>query len=173
MIMSNGEYFDFERPEDASFDIRDIAHSLSMICRFGGQCPSFYSVAEHSVLVSRLVPKHLRKQAILHDSPEFILGDMIKPIKVRMPEYNDYEEKLWNIIADRFNVPREMDPLVIEADITMLATEQKYVMYNVDNWEFTRGKAPNDSVKPRCLAPMHAKNLFLIEYIEIMKEENA
>ena len=61
----------------------DIARGLSLTCRFAGQCQHFYSVAEHSINVMRLVPQEHKLCALLHDAPEAYLGDMSRPLKAR------------------------------------------------------------------------------------------
>ena len=56
ILLHSGAYFDFATPEQCDFTVDDIAHGLSMVCRFAGQCRTFYSVAQHSYLISTLVP---------------------------------------------------------------------------------------------------------------------
>ena len=69
-------------PQDV--DIRDIAHHLSNMCRWQGATRHFYSVAEHCVHVSRLVPTGYALLALLHDAAEAYMGDAIRPIKRRL-----------------------------------------------------------------------------------------
>ena len=76
-----GRLFDPFNPDPALIDLRDIAHALGNICRFGGHSRRYYSVAEHSILVASLVPEPLRLPALLHDAAEAYLGDIITPIK--------------------------------------------------------------------------------------------
>ena len=82
--------------------IEDIAHSLSMQCRFNGHCARFYSVAEHSVLVSRLVLPKNRLWGLLHDAQEAYLGDIITPIKQQVPAIQEVEANLQLLISLKF-----------------------------------------------------------------------
>lgn len=124
------------RPED--FDIDDIAHALSNVCRFGGHSREFYSVAQHSVLVASLLPPSLKKMGLLHDSPEAYIGDMVRPLK-RMGEmtaYRDVETRLWGCIAARFDLLDISDPdqLVKHADNVALATERRELFTDPLPW---------------------------------------
>ena len=68
-----GKRFNPLKPDATKVDIRDIAHALSQLCRFGGHCTKFYSVAEHSILVSRMVPPE-EELAALEEAP--VEGEM-------------------------------------------------------------------------------------------------
>lgn len=100
---ASGEIIDLYAPHWESINIEDIAAGLSKVCRFGGQVSQFYSVAQHSVLVSQLAPKELRPYAILHDATEAYIGDVIKPLKVMIAAvYGEIEDRLHTAICDRF-----------------------------------------------------------------------
>jgi hypothetical protein len=111
-------------PFDASPDeihLEDIAHGLSLVCRFGGAVREFYSVAQHSVLVSRLVAEtvcfecedvpltqypQLRKLALLHDAAEYVFGDMTAPVKSRCYDYKVHEEAFEARVFRRFGIEK-------------------------------------------------------------------
>lgn len=118
------------RPED--LDIEEIAHGLSLICRFGGQCREFYSVAQHSVLVARHLPSELALCGLLHDAPEAYLGDIIRPLKRHsaMDGYGSLEAAAWISFAQRFGVPLIIPPEVKLADNRMLITERRDLLPN-------------------------------------------
>jgi hypothetical protein len=107
----------------------DIAHHLSMIPRFGGACPTFYSVASHSMYVADAVPRGLAIEGLLHDAAEAYVGDLIKCIKVHCPDYSTIEARFEAAIRERFNLPAEQDPHVKReikrADIAALLAERR------------------------------------------------
>ena len=113
-------------------DINDIAHSLSMLCRFNGHTNEFYSVAQHSVRVSNILQENLRLEGLLHDATEFIIGDLIRPIK-RMPQLSKYielEDRLWTQIALKFNLNDPMHKDVERADKLVLYSEIYQFMHS-------------------------------------------
>lgn len=77
----SGRRLDLEQPRPEDVDIRDIACGLSKICRFTGQLPEFYSIAQHSLFVAELVPARLKKAALLHDASEAFLTDISRNLK--------------------------------------------------------------------------------------------
>lgn len=115
------------RPED--IDIRDIAHHLSLVNRFGGATPYPYSVAHHSLAVADLLAPHgLEREGLMHDAAEAYLGDMIKAVKVHLPDYTRIEG-LWNdAIETRFDL--RDSPLIKEADIAVLLAERRCIFHD-------------------------------------------
>ena len=101
----------------------DIAHALSMNCRWGGHTPQFYSVAEHSVRVMHLVPPEHKLAALFHDSSEAYLADIVKPFKVLMPDYEKIEDRVMQAIAAKYGFQYPFDPIIKEADNFMLMQE--------------------------------------------------
>lgn len=118
------------RAEDVC--IEDIAHALSMQCRFAGHTRLFYSVAEHALRVAALVPNALRRAARLHDAAEAYILDMPRPLK-KQPLFEGYREAergIIAVIAARFSLPPDffMDPAIKHADAVLLATEARDLM---------------------------------------------
>jgi len=150
------------RPDE--IDIEDIAHGLSHICRFGGHCRHFYSVAQHSVLVSRAVT--FRKLGLLHDATEAYIGDMVRPLKLQMPEFNAIESKLWSVIAERFGLPLDMPPEIKQADNAALMAERRD-LFDPSSYPWGIVEEP----LPERVIPMNpdeAKKFFLDEYYAII-----
>lgn len=113
--MLSGRRLDLLDPTPMDIEIEDIAHGLAFVARWNGQTLGDfpYSVAEHSVLVekiyTRLYPKAPAKwqlAALLHDAPEYVIGDMISPVKAAVGEgYGDLDERLTTAIHVRFGLP--------------------------------------------------------------------
>lgn len=118
-------------PRAGDVDIDDIAHHLAMICRFCGACSRHYSVAEHSVYVSRLVPPELALPALLHDASEAYCNDIVRPVKRHLPGYAAIEAANEAAIFAALDVP-EPTPgqwaLIKEADNAILLAEQALLM---------------------------------------------
>lgn len=124
----SGRSIDFLDPKVEQIDIDDIAHALSLLCRFGGHCRQFYSVAQHSVIASWNVKQKFALEALLHDSTEAFLVDMPRPIKQVLKGYRDIEKGLDKVIREKFNLPEEMTKAVHLVDNQMLATEKRDLM---------------------------------------------
>lgn len=92
LMLASGNRFDLLDPEASEFDIFDIAHGLANVCRYAGQCRSFYSVAEHSILVSEIVPS-FAFEALMHDAAEAFIGDITRPLKALLPEYRESNKR--------------------------------------------------------------------------------
>lgn len=108
--------------------IEDVAHALAMACRYGGHCERFYSVAEHSVLVSQVVPPEMALLGLLHDASEAYVADVIRPIKPSLAGYKEIELRVWRAIADRYGLPYEMPAEIKLADNAVLLAESEQIM---------------------------------------------
>lgn len=128
MLTYTGKAFYPMDPDPADIDPRDIAHALSLLCRYNGHCKYFYSVAEHCVLISEYIPEEFALWALLHDATEAYVGDMIRPLKSSMPAYRDAEDRVMAAIATRFGLEGEMPAIVKEYDTRMLFTERDSLM---------------------------------------------
>jgi hypothetical protein len=116
-------------PKADEVHIEDIAHALSMQCRYGGHCERFYSVAEHSVLMARtFANRDLALWALLHDAAEAYVADVPRPLKRFLPGYKEAENKVMAAICDRFGLPHEMPERVKYADECILADEIRQAM---------------------------------------------
>lgn len=150
-------------PRAEDVDLLDIAHALSNLCRFGGHCLRFYSVAEHSVYVSRVVPAHLASLALLHDAAEAYLVDVPRPIKAHLGAYAAIEEWVLQAILTRFHeVPvflSEWD-LIKDADNAVLAAERDQIMAPPPQ-PWAPLPPPPAGLFIAALPPQHAMRLFL------------
>lgn len=165
ILLASGSYLDFEEPDTSRFTIDDVAHGLSMICRFAGQCRRHYSVAQHSVHVSYIVPPEHAYQGLMHDAAEAFVGDVAKPLKIMLPEYSAIEKRVEAAVFRRFGVRSPLPPTIKEADIQMLVTEQRQLMRNRDDWEYCRGREPLDFEIPTW-TPEEAKAKFMERFTE-------
>ena len=160
-------------PDPEQLDIGDITRALANVCRFGGHCRSFYSVAQHSVIVSELVEQRGGDvedvfAALMHDATEAYLGDMPHPIKHRSPlgaAFKAAEDHLEQVIAERFDIKPDV-PEIKPADRALLATER--LAFSAENWHWPE----LDGVEPLTLeltawSPDEAAEKFAARYAEL------
>ncbi|WP_296100268.1 hypothetical protein [uncultured Agrobacterium sp.] len=179
ILLGSGTYFDFEDPESSSITIEDVAYGLAFEGRCSGQCYSkrlkrrvFYSVAEHCVRMSHVVPPHLALEALMHEVGEAVCGDMTAPLKSMIPDYKAIEKRCEAAILKRFGVTIT-DPLEIKkADVRMLATERRDLLpWNGEDWSIGKG------VDPYCFeiipwSPDSAALAFINRYDEIVGQSH-
>jgi len=142
--------------------IYDIAHSLSMQCRYNGHIKRFYSVAEHSVLVCQYLPNEYKLWGLLHDATEAYIGDVISPIKQRLDSYNKLEKGIHRIIAEYFNLSYEIPEIVHDADRHVLAQELEWIKTGC-------GDSGHNIIG---LDPEGASKLFMNNYNSLMKRHH-
>lgn len=151
-------------PDPEEIIIEDIAHALSQICRFGGMSTDFYSVAQHSVMVSRIVPPTFALLGLLHDASEAFLGDVIRPLKMLLPEYSRIEQRWEEVILDKFWL-RNTENASVEvkaADRIALATERRDLVAP-HSWRWDLDEQGYQPLPERIvpLPPIEARRLFL------------
>lgn len=117
-------------PEPEDIYIEDIAHALSLQCRFGGHSKKHYSIAQHSVLVSRYSNKEDALSGLAHDFSEAYIADICSPVKRHLDFqfYRDAEYKLMHAISRRFGLPQQQPESVTLADELVLAAEVRDLM---------------------------------------------
>jgi 5'-deoxynucleotidase YfbR-like HD superfamily hydrolase len=160
-------------PDPDQLDAGDIARALANQCRFGGHSRVFYSVAQHSVIVSQLVEERGGDAedafaALMHDATEAYLGDMPHPLKHRSAlgaAFKAAEDHLEQAIRDRFRIKPDV-PEIKRADRALLATERR--TFSAENWHWPE----LEGVEPLDLAlapwsPDEAAQAFAQRYAEL------
>lgn len=162
-----GEPFWPLEPDLDEIDIVSIAHSLSMLCRYNGHCIRFYSVAEHSVLLSHTVdPEHAR-WGLMHDAVEAYFGDMVRPVKYEMPEFCGHEKNLEAAIAGKFRLGWPMPAQVKEHDTRIVVDERAQNMAPARlPWPMLDGFEPL-GVTINCWSPDRAEAEFMSRYQQL------
>jgi hypothetical protein len=143
MQVRSGEPFWPLEAKPEHIDINDIAHALGMVCRYAGHCLRFYSVAEHSVLISHTVDQEHALWALLHDASEAYIGDVVRPLKHELRSYLAAERRLEEAIAIKFNLAGPMPDQVKEHDTRIVVDEREQIMAPSRlPWSALEGYAP-------------------------------
>lgn len=158
------------KPEEVS--LKDIAHSLALQCRFNGHSDVFYSIAQHSVLVSKVVSQEQALAALFHDASEAYTGDMVSPLKKFLPpEFKMIEKEIENAVFEHFGIKHEtVDHVEIKrADKIALFTEMRDLMKEPPSkWDDVDLFQPHtDKIIP--LSPEEAEKEFLDRFNELTK----
>lgn len=137
ITMHSGKKFYPFNPRACDVDIRNIAHSLSLQCRWNGQIKCHYSVSQHSVMVSRIIeethPEHAL-EAFCHDFGECYVGDLPSPIKAELPDFKAMEEAVERAISRKFGLRFPFHESIKRADTTALVTEAVYLFDRPLQW---------------------------------------
>jgi len=165
----SGQTFDYMNFNNYDFDIEVIARSLSHISRWFGHTHFFYSVAQHSVLVSQFCPtKNLAKWGLMHDCGEAFLGDIGSPLKRLIgPRITYLEDSILTAIAkqhklDGDSIPKE----VTVVDLQVLETERHLITNTCESlWKKNVDRLPISSIPE--LTHIEARNQFLDKYHEL------
>lgn len=156
------------RPDDVCLE--DIAHALAMKCRYAGHCREFFSVAQHSVMVSKMLPPYAAKWGLLHDAAEAYLPDICRPIKgafwiwpstVVVDTFTAYEDQLLKVIGQALGLPWPVPGCVAKADLVCLERERRQLMGPPPE-EWDTAKFWDGCTTPiPCWSPKRAEAVFL------------
>jgi len=160
-----GKVIDLANFSEDDVRLADIAHSLSIINRFTGHTKEPYSVAQHSVLVSKIVEERHALWALLHDASEAYVGDVATPLKVMLPNYRELEEHIQKTIAQKFGLKWPMPHEIKEADLKALMAEKRDLIPGGHDWGIPVDPAAGE-VKP--CSWREAKKLFEERYKELV-----
>ena len=159
----SGIKFQLLDPTMDMINIHDIAHSLSMQCRWNGHCKFFYSVAEHSFHVSNLVPKSLALHGLLHDAAEAYVGDIITPYKDQLVNAKTIEHKILKLIFECFGVANTLDDkhIVKLFDGQMIPTEAFQIVPFATEYKWLEAFPHPAKIDLECWKSSVAKAVFL------------
>tara|TARA_R110002050_G_scaffold69507_2_gene150322 strand:+ start:8073 stop:8615 length:543 start_codon:yes stop_codon:yes gene_type:complete len=160
---ASGRKINLLDPKPEQISIGDIARGLSYNSHFGGQTPQFFSISQHCLLVCELMELRFKKDpammmlALLHDASEAYLGDMLKPLKVMLPNFREIEDRMMGVILERYS----LDPtsMVIIKEYDILAQEMEY------NAFYKNGEI-------KYLSPEESRLAFLKSYYRYMNQRH-
>ncbi len=169
---NSNKAFSFVDPRPGQVCIEDIAHALSLLCRYTGHSNRFYSVGQHSLLVAHLTPKPFKLEALLHDAPEAYIGDISSPLKQLLLDYQRIEHNVTRVVRGRFNLPPGETPCVKRADTHALAIERASLLPDEPfcAWDWIDEMGFNTDGYEDWLAPMtpeEVKEEFMVKYFEL------
>ena len=150
--------------------IEDIAHSLAHQCRFAGHSQEFYSVAQHSVLVSEQLPPQLQLAGLMHDATEAYCQDLIRPIKRQIHGYAEIEQAWAEVIDTALSLNGQLAQIPSEVkywDNALLMTERRDLVnhggksWNVKERPIAATIVPQDAAS--------AERIFLFRYGSLRK----
>ncbi|MEL6466343.1 MAG: HD family hydrolase [Pseudomonadota bacterium] len=186
--MLSGRRLDLLDPTPMDIEIEDIAHGLAFVARWNGQTAGdyAYSVAEHSLLVEtlfgRIAPKAPAKwklAALLHDAPEYVIGDMISPVKAAVgPDYKVLDERLEAAVHIRFGlpakVPQQIKRQIKKADkisAWMEATQiAGFTEAEASKFFGTPDQTLIDALQIVLRPPVETRNAFTARHAELMEQ---
>lgn len=177
-----GHYVDLQNPDPATIDLRSIAAALSKICRFGGHCPKFYSVAEHCCLMYRLAKGDrfgmpygwIRKcllEILLHDATEAYVGDMVRPLKVTMPQFGEAERRIERAIEKAYGLDFAAWKTTIKYYDNIMLKAEKLALWpeDTETWHGFENIRSVD-VRFQFWSPVYAESEFYNTAIELIRE---
>src|SRR5574343_1397519 len=156
-------------PRVEDVNIEDIAHSLSMLCRYNGHSKYFYSVAEHCWLLSYAVPDPFKLEALIHDGSEAYTSDIPRPFKYSesMSAFRDVEDANPRAVYEYAGLSYPESPIVKEFDRRIVRNEGEILLPHSD-WYNVLERIPDTDIF--CFPPSEIEVLYLNRYYELKNE---
>lgn len=158
----SGLKFSLFDPKPEQINLEDISHGLAYKGHFAGQTPYFFSIAQHCLLTFFLLPEKsavdLKIASLLHDASEAYIGDIIKPLKIHLPFFEETEKRIQNIIFDKFNLNIGLMDIVKQYDIEAQRIEFDFFYNKIGNLMF--------------MDPERANSIFLKRVTKLLNEYN-
>lgn len=162
----SGLAFDLENIDQRKIKIIDIAHSLSLQCRYNGHCKTFYSVAEHCYRMSIWDLPGDPLARLMHDAAEAYIGDIVRPMKEMLgDDIKIIEGQIQRAINDKYRITYSTIEIK-KADEIMLATEKRDLMAPCEKEWYKLPKPYSKEINP--LDSKYAENLFLKQFISLV-----
>lgn len=155
-----GKKFHLLDPDPLDVCLEDIAHALSMMCRFNGHVRRFYSVGEHCLHVSAICSRENALAGLLHDGSEAYIADIVKPLKDtdEFEFYRTVESRVQAAVYEAFGLPGYVPDEVKEIDYHMAGAEALALFTEAPEWAFERRHMP---VTICAMPPTEAEALFM------------
>lgn len=174
IALLSGNLFDYNDPENSVVTIDDIATALANVCRFSGHLHYLYSVAQHAVNCSLIVPPEQAFDALMHDTAEAFTNDLPTPLKWALPVFKELEVKIESAMSRKFGFTFPISPAVKLADTQMLRMEKEKIKRDRTYWQMLDGIEVDhlwDKVDLKLCTPPQAKKLFLNRYYELIEND--
>ncbi|MGL4486171.1 MAG: HD family hydrolase [Yersinia sp. (in: enterobacteria)] len=163
----SGLEFDYSHPTIESICIEDITQALSHDCLFAGHLQAFYSVAQHSWLLSQFVPAEYAFDALLYDAYKAYCRDIPFPLKQMLPDYQNIERQIDIAIREKFGLPAEISEIVDFCNLIMLKTEhQELGIPDGKKWPMLEG-IPVAEIAIHPMLPIQACTVFMARFNEL------
>lgn len=160
-------------PRENEICIEDIAQGLSMSCRFGGQCSKFYSIAQHSVYLSKLCYPKWALAGLLHDAAEAYVTDIPSPAKHFMPEYQNIEDNISKVIFAKFEIPWPLPYQVHRLDKAIVTNEARNLFKKQPSWaKYRVGLDIPDAYFDHTWSPEEAYTHFMSTFNMLMEQRD-
>lgn len=155
-------------PHPDDIHIADIAHALSQLCRYTGHTKNFYSVGEHSVLVSQHCPSGFELEGLLHDAAEAYFADVARPVKRHLANLQEIDDRIHQAVCQKFNLPWPMSPEVKDIDTRICVDEkdQLHPRFTRDEW-WPDGAPVKLGCELHCWQPNVAEVAFIMEFYRL------